>query len=218
VRVVIRLRSRWLVLGVFAGLGVYALAHYDLRADGYVWAALALIPIVVAFRMRVAADDSGVTIVNFGWPMRLPWPEIDGFGMRTGQNHCLEVRTRHGRRVRGRALSTTGIAAYSEGQAQAVVDELRRRQAQANGETTEAADARAIEEALSAAEARNYVPFWDLAGDFRVAPEELWRRVDELAAQGRIDEGALRSSGPQLSRPVKWYLARKHPELLDDAD
>jgi hypothetical protein len=46
----------------------------------------------------------------------------------------------------------------------------------------------------------------------------LWKRVDELAAEGRIDEDALRRSGPQLSRSATRYLAKRHPELLEDAD
>ena len=101
--VVIRSRSRWLVLGVLVALGVYALVHYDLRAGGDVLTALGLSTILVSFGMRVAADDSGVTIVNLAWPVRIPCGEIDGFQMRSRNysSYCLEVRTRHRRRISG---------------------------------------------------------------------------------------------------------------------
>jgi hypothetical protein len=221
--VVIRARSRWPILVVSVAVGGGYVLHDGLGTGGYVLLALLLLAIVAAFRMRVAADASGVTVVNLALPVRTPWREIDGFGMRSSSwrysySNSLVVRLGDGRGVRGWALTTDGIAAYSQQDVDAALSELRQRLADANGETIEAADARAMQAALVAAAEGNYAPFWELAGDFRVPPRELWKRVDELAAEGRIDEDALRRSGPQLSRSARRYLAKRHPEILEDAE
>lgn len=130
----IRARNRWAILIVSVAVGGGYVLHDGLGTGGYMLLAFLLLAIVAAFRMRVSADESGVTIVNLGWQVRTPWREIDGFGMR-GSN--LEVRLRDGRRVRGWALTTDGIAAYAQQDLDTALAELRRRLADANGETTE---------------------------------------------------------------------------------
>lgn len=219
---VIRARSRWLILvaGALMG-GGYALRHHGHGAGAYWPAAVLAVAVLAAFRMRVAADDSGLTIVNLAWPRRIRWQEIEGFGMGSWRyspgNDSLVVRLKNGKRVRGWALTNYGVAGYSPTFVDAALDDLRRRLAEANGETAEAADARAMQAALGAAEAGDYARFWDLARDLTDS-EELGRQVEERGAEGRIDVSALRRAGPQLSRSAKRYLARKHPELLEDPE
>lgn len=128
--VVIRARSRWPILIVSVAVGGGYVLHDGLGTGGYVLLALLLSAIVAAFRMRVAADDSGVTIVNLGLPVRIRWGEIDGFGMETASrrhsySNSLVVHLRDGRRVHGWALTTDGIAAYSQQDVDAALGELR---------------------------------------------------------------------------------------------
>jgi len=219
--VVIRLRSRWLVLIVLGAIATASLVREHFSAGSFVLAGVLIALILLAFRMRIEADDSGVTIVNFFLPVFIPWREVDGFRMAWSvQTRCLEVRRRSSRRVRGWALNNMGVGGLlgsSEGQIQAAIDELRRWQAQANGETVETVDARAVDEALRAAENGDYAPFRNLLGDdFRVFPDELWERASELAARGRIDMEALRASGPKIPRSVTRYIAEKHPDIPDE--
>lgn len=139
---VIRARSRWPILVVSVAIGGGYVLHDGFGTAGYVLLALLLAANVAAFRMRVAADDSGVTIVNFGLPVRMRWEEIDEFGMR-GSSQSLVVGRKDGRQVRGWALTTGGIAAYSQHDVDAALGELRRRLAEANAESAEAAALRA---------------------------------------------------------------------------
>jgi hypothetical protein len=218
---VIRLRNRWLAAASPLGAGVLLFWRGDAFEIGL--APVCLLGSLVALRMRVGADRSGLTVVNLAWPRRIRWEEIGGFSIRglgwwaTG-NDSLEIRLKDGRRVRAWALSTNPSTGYSAWAADKMLDELRLRLAEANGETTDEADARVLDEALRAAEAGDYVPFWDLAGDDRISPETLWARVDELATRGRLDRDALERSGPKLSRSLKRYLVRKHPEIAAELD
>ena len=127
---VIRARSRWPILIVSVAVGGGYVLHYGLGTGGYVLVVLLLVAIVAAFRMRVAADASGVTIVNLALPVRVGWGEIDAFEMR----NSVVVSRRDGRRVRGWALTTEGIAAYSQQEVDAALGELRQRLAAARSE------------------------------------------------------------------------------------
>jgi hypothetical protein len=220
-RVIIRLRNRWLAaLSPFAA-GVLLLWRGDAFLIGL--AVVSLLGSVVALRMRVVADRSGLKVVNLAWPRRVRWEEIRGFSIRgfgwwAAGNDSLEIRLKDGRRVRAWALSTNPSTGYSLWAVEKMLDELRLRLAESNGETTDQADARGLDEALHAAEEGDYVPFWDLVNEDRISPEMLWARVDELAARGRLDRDALERSGPKLSRSLKRYLARKHPEIAAELD
>jgi hypothetical protein len=193
-------------------LAVVALVDHGFDATGVLYVALALVPVAVAYRMRLAAYESGVTIVNFGLRRSIPWAEVEGFGMgRSAMSRCLEVRLTDGRRVHARALTTTGGAAYSETEANTFVSELRRRLALARGEDPDQADARALEGALRAAERGDFDPLDQLA---------LEQRIDPAEVSGRIDREALRKSLPPLK--LHWWdkmlLSRKTRELLAEVE
>jgi hypothetical protein len=180
---------------------------------------------VVAFRMRLAADESGVTVVNLAHRVRIPWADIDGFRMGwVGLSTCLDVRLRNGRRVHAWVVTTTGAAAYSRKQSNDVLIELRRRLARSKGESPEAADARELEDALRAAENRDYAPLRNFASDERVDIVELWERVHALADEGRIDLEEFKSTsplddGPRLlnSRVMRRLMSRKDRRLQPTA-
>jgi hypothetical protein len=223
--VVVRVRTRWIVGVIFAVLGASALSHYHLRLAGDVLAALALVPIVVAFRMRLAADDSGVTVVNLLRRVRIPWADIDGFRMGwVGLSTCLDVRLRDGRLLHAWVVTTTGAAAYSRKQSENVLGELRRRLARSKGETPEAANASDLEAALRAAENRDYTPLRNFAGDERVDMIELWERVHALVDEVRIDLEEFKTTsphapGPRLfnSRLMQLLMTRRERRLLSAA-
>ena len=201
----------------FGALGAFALVDHRFDVAGFVLAALTVVPVVVAFRMRLAADDSGVTIINLSRRVRIPWTEIEGFRMGWLRlSSCLDVRMTDGNRVHAWVVTTTGGGAYSQDDANALVSELRRRLALARGESPDRADARALEDALGAAERGDYEPLGELAMDDRIDPAELWRRVEELADQGRIDLHDLRRSAPplKLSWWTKIFLSRSTRELI----
>jgi len=112
--VVVRVRMRWLVTFLCAGLGVGALAAYHAHAPGLALAALAVVPIVVVQRMRLKADDAGVTVVNLV-AHHIPWSEISDF--RRGwlaSRPCLVVCKNDGTRVHAWVVTTLCTGAYSE--------------------------------------------------------------------------------------------------------
>lgn len=215
------MHKRWVAVLTLGGVAAFMLIAYR-GAVGVVLAGILLVAIVIAVRMRLVADDSGITIVNYGFPHRIPWSEIEGFRMGwSHRSNSLDVRLAHGEGARARVVTTSGGAAYSQGEADALVTELRRRLAAAHGEDPERADARALEEALRAAERRDYGPLVELALDQRVDPEELWRRVGELGDQGRIDRAEFRRALPRPPRLPWWtkvFLGSKTRELLREAE
>ena len=129
---------------------------------------------------------------------------------------CLDVQRTDGGVTHARALTTTGARAHSQSEANVAVAELRRRLALARGEDPGRADSRALEEALRAAESGDFDPLGQLALEERIAPTELWNRVDELVDQGRIDRQALQRAAPplKLSWWMKIFVGRKTRELI----
>jgi len=221
---VVHLRHRWYLIVSMLALGAWLVVRDDASGGALVIAAVMLLGAVAAFRIRIVADTVGLTVVNLGWPRRIRWTEVSGLRVQPDGkwwsmgDDSLEIRLKDGRRVRARALATSTATGYSGWAADKIVGELRRRLAEANGETTDEAEARALEEALRAAETGNYAPFWELAYDDRIRPETLWGRVDELAAHGRVDLDALDRSGPRVSRSVRRYMARRYPEIAAELD
>jgi hypothetical protein len=118
-------------------------------------------------------------------------------------------------------VTTTGAAAYSRKQSNDVLVELRRRLARSKGESPEAADARDLEDALRAAENRDYTLLRNFASDERVDIVELWERVHALADEGRIDLAEFKRTspsdeGPRLlnNRVMRLLMSRKDRRLL----
>ena len=217
---VVRVRRRWIPGLVFGGLGLYALVDHGFDAAGFLLAALALVPIVVAFRMRIAADDSGVTIVNLAKRLRIPWTEIEGFGMGSLLlSRCLDVRLTDGKRAHAWVVTTTGGSAYSYDEANSIVAGLQRRLALARGEDPDQSDALALERALNAAERGDFGPLGDFAIEERIDSEQLWGRIQELVDQGRIDPKD--QQGTALRKLHRWdrlLLSRRTRELLRAAE
>lgn len=184
--VVVHVRTRWLATLVFVALGVSALIRLHFGVTALALAALAGVPVVVVHRMRLTADDSGVTVVNLLARHRLPWTEIGDFRIgRIGLSTCLDVCRRDGSRVHAWAVTTSGVAAYSAGEVARILTDLRDRLVLATGESKEDIDARAIDEALAAAERGAYSQASSLVAENRIAAEALAEKLIERSRQSK---------------------------------
>lgn len=176
---------------MFVILGALALVHYHLRASGLVLAALALVPIGVVHRMRLNADASGVTVVNLLRRRRIPWSEISDFRMgRIALSTCLDVCTRDGIRVHSWVVTTTEAAAYSRTKVDNIVSDLRQRLMLANGESQEDLDARAIEDALAAADRGEYSQASTLVAEDRIDAQAMAEKLIKRSKRDRHDADA----------------------------
>jgi hypothetical protein len=183
---VVHVRTRWLATLVLVALGVSALIRLHFGVTGLALAALAVVPVVVVHRMRLTADDSGVTIVNLLVRRRLPWTEIGDFRLgRVGLSACLDVCRRDGSRVHAWAVTTGGVAAYSAGEIARILTDLRERLVLATGESKEDIDARAIDEALAAAERGAYSQASSLVAENRIAAEAMAEKLVERSRQSK---------------------------------
>jgi hypothetical protein len=180
--VTVHAKARWIVTLIFLGLGASALVRYG--STGVVLAVLALIPIVVVQRMRLSADAAGVTVVNLLRPNRTPWSEISDFRMgRVALSTCLDVCKRDRSRVHSWVVTTTGRGAYSGTTVDRVISDLRQRLMLANGESPDDLDARAVEDALAAADKGDHAPAAALVAEHRIGAQEMAERLIELSKQ-----------------------------------
>jgi hypothetical protein len=174
---------------IFLILGASALVSYG--SAGVVLAVLALIPIVAAHRMRLSADASGVTVVNLLRPRRTPWSEISDFRMgRVALSTCLDVCMRDGSRVHSWVVTTTGRAAYSGVTVNRVISDLRQRLMLANGESPDDLDARAVEDALAAADKGDHAAASALVAENRIGAQEMAERLIERSKEQRSADTA----------------------------
>jgi hypothetical protein len=170
-RLIVRPRGVWVVVCLSPFLLALAVVFRD------------VVPLVgpcvavLMLRQRLVADEWGVTVINLVRVFRIPWREVSDFRMgRVGPYYrCLGVYRRDGRRVNAWVVDTGRI-----------ISELRRRQAAANGESLEAANARALENALTAARNGDMAPVNDLLMEERVDPMLIMNGLDELADQGLL--------------------------------
>jgi hypothetical protein len=168
-------KTRWPATFVVLALAALAPARYRLHAPGLVLVGLLAAMIILAVqRMRFSADDSGVTAVNLLRARRVAWSEISDFRLgRIGHSTCLDVCRQDGTRMRAWAVTTTGLAAHPQARVDDLILELRQRLMLANGWSQEDLDARAIDDALTAAD----------GGEFRQA--------SALVAEGRVESQAM---------------------------
>jgi hypothetical protein len=146
----VRARMRWFVAVFFAALCLDALLLHGVA--GIVVAVLALLPIVLVRRARLSADASGVTVVNLLRRQRIPWSEIVDFRLgRVAFTTCLDVCKRDGSRVHSWVATSSGGTAYQQYVITGIAADLRDRLDHAHGETVRELDARAVDEAWSAA-------------------------------------------------------------------
>jgi hypothetical protein len=190
-QVVVYARTRWSGTVGSLGLGVYWLVHCHLRGKGVFVAALAVFAVVALQRMRLSADASGVTVVNLLWPRRIPWSEISDFRLgRAALSTCLDVCRLDGVRVHAWVLTTTGRAAYSGASVDTIVSDLRQRLMLANGESQADLDARAIDDALAAADGGTFRQASTLVAENRVDAREMAEKLIERAARRRQNAAA----------------------------
>ena len=188
--VVARARRRWTVTFSFLVLGAFALVVGHLGLAGIVVAVLALVPIIVVHRMRLSADAHAVTVVNLAAASRIPWSEISDFRMgRVALSTCLDVCKRDGTRIHSWVVTTTGAAAYSSSTADDIISDLRDRLMLATGESQDDLDARALEDALAAADAGRYSLASALVAEGRVDSLVMADKLLERSRSRRNDVG-----------------------------
>jgi Bacterial PH domain len=125
---VVRVRMRWPITLACVGLGGAALAWYRLTGLGLVLASLALLTVIAVQRMRLRADDSGVTVVNLLTERHIAWPEISDFRRgRTAFSACIDVCKNDGTRVRSWIVSAIGRGPYSQAMVFEVISALNGR-------------------------------------------------------------------------------------------
>jgi len=175
---VVHAPGRWEATAVFLTLAVVALSRQGLTAGGVVLAAAAVLPVVLIQRIRLRADDLGVTIVNLTRRHDVPWPEISDFGVaRVKSGRCVEVRLRDGTRLHAWVPPTDRL-----------ILELRSRLLGATGESQADLDARALDDALRAADAGTYDQASALVAENRVDAAAL---AELLVTRARRRPGAV---------------------------
>jgi hypothetical protein len=123
--VVVHARTRWVLTAACAAVAALVLVRQHFAVRGIVVAAALAVPIVVIQRMRLAADEDGVTVVNLLRRRRVPWWEIDDFRLgHVGLSTCLDVCKRDGSRVHAWVVTLTGAAAFEPARVEAIRDEL----------------------------------------------------------------------------------------------
>jgi Bacterial PH domain len=190
---VVRPQGRRGAIAVFALVAAVAVVRGG--ALGFAIAALAAAGIVWVLRQRLTADGRGVTVVNVVRVLRVPWLEINDFRlrrMRPVMATCLEIDRHDGRPVRSWAVMTgTLYGGFSRARVNTILADLRRRHAFALGISPSLVDARALDDALAAAEGGDFTPLQSFVleerGDFRAVQE----RLRTLTSEGRIDLEAL---------------------------
>jgi len=164
------------------------LVLYQVRASSLVLAALALVPVVAVHRMRLSVDASGVTVVNLLRRRRFPWAEISDFRMgRVALSTCLDVCKRDGTRVHAWVVTITGAVAYPGAKVESILTDLRQRLMLANAESQEDLDARAIKDALAAADRGEYLPASSLVAEKRVDAQAMAEKLIERSRRNRDD-------------------------------
>jgi hypothetical protein len=181
-------RTRWTATAMFVLLAALALIQVGVGTQGFVLAALAVVPILVVQRMRLRADASGVTVVNLLRVHSVEWSEISDFRLgRVALSTCLDVCTRDGTRVHAWAVTATGSAGYPSTQVDSIISDLRQRLMLANGWSQAELDARATDAAVAAADRGDYRQASGLVADGRVGSqvmaEKLLQRSQRKAAQ-----------------------------------
>jgi hypothetical protein len=119
---------RWSVTLACAGLGAAALARYHLTGLGLGLASVALLVAVAVQRMRLVADESGVTVVNLFAGHHIAWADVSDFRRsRIALGACLDVCKNDGTRVHSWVVSAIGRGPYSQANVFEALSDFNRR-------------------------------------------------------------------------------------------
>jgi hypothetical protein len=188
---VVRPRALWTIVGSFVVLSGSAVA-----AGAWVVGVVLLLPIVWASRMRLSADDAGMTVVNCLRTFRVPWSEVRSveLGRVLLLSYMLKVFKRDGGAVNVWVTTIGYRGDYSSSQVMDFASRLERMRAEAMGELPPQASHEEIERALTSAQAGDPGPLDGLLASHRLDPELYSELLHRRAAAGQLDLDRLRAN------------------------